>query len=630
MKLHFLAIFLIAIVSCSDTKYTTDDSGMSNSCEAGANGSCKDNIYRACVNGQWVEEDCGDKNCYAGYGCKSCPPDHDFCIGNDTYHCEVDGETSTQTGSCAEKQKCVAGECFSLCDDPDRQKSNVGCQFWAVDLPNTYTCASLDNGITCGVHYACAACQKAVLTVTNSSTYTAKVKVEINEAKPGETPQIQLLEEKEIAANSIGLFVLPMREVDCTEWTTDTTGKMRRTNDSQSCISSRAFRVTSDVPVVAYQFNPLINDSSNAASLLIPEFSLGKKYYNIGWGTTNPFAVEGLSPEGVPDYTYVTIVGVEDDTEVTVTPSHPIQASPDGKIPAANPGESFTVKINKYDVVNVNSRQVMPSHVTGDLTGTKVTADKNVVVFSGVQRASVPYNLDKYNPPPTWTTDEEDNCCTEHFEQQLFPISALGKSFAITRTPVRSTKGKEPDFYRILATENDTQVKTNLQNFPSFSIEEGKWVEFWSDTPFVVDSNRPIMIAQYASSQNYVGSDAIVGGDPEFIIFPPSEQYRDNYIFLVPPTYQKDYVVISSPQDNTITLDGRKIVEEFSAACESTTIGMINNEAYTQYICELSNEGGPHEITGAKPFGISVYGYYAVGSYGYPGGADVREINIVE
>jgi hypothetical protein len=39
---------------------------------------------------------------------------------------------------------------------------------------------------------------------------------------------------------------------------------------------------------------------------------------------------------------------------------------------------------------------------------------------------------------------------------------------------------------------------------------------------------------------------------------------------------------------------------------------------------------GVHTVSSDEPFGLTVYGYYNVGSYGYPGGSDVKIINPVE
>src|SRR5207244_7767252 len=56
----------------------------------------------------------------------------------------------------------------------------------------------------------------------------------------------------------------------------DGTGKARK-----------AYKVTSDLPIVAYQFNPLDNVDvfSNDASLLIPRTAFDVEYYAFSWPT---------------------------------------------------------------------------------------------------------------------------------------------------------------------------------------------------------------------------------------------------------------------------------------------------------------------------------------------------------
>jgi hypothetical protein len=103
--------------------------------------------------------------------------------------------------------------------------------------------------------------------------------------------QLSTVSQTQIPRESLEVINLPMREVDCTTWEKDTTGALRRKNDSQSCLSSRAFRITSSYPVVAYQFNPIINDFSNGASLLIPTTGLDDDYLVLGWSTSKPSSV---------------------------------------------------------------------------------------------------------------------------------------------------------------------------------------------------------------------------------------------------------------------------------------------------------------------------------------------------
>ena len=54
-------------------------------------------------------------------------------------------------------------------------------------------------------------------------------------------------------------------------------------------------------------------------------------------------------------------------------------------------------------------------------------------------------------------------------------------------------------------------------------------------------------------------------------------------------------------------------------------IGMVNGVMYDQLTCKLAE--GQHTVSADKPLGLSVYGYYNVGSYAFVGGSDVKIIN---
>jgi len=594
-------------------------------CDPNAAGMCNAAFtkWEYCKAGKPVSEACTNGVCVPGVGCRRCTPKSGYCVGQNAYECNSDGTKGTFIKACPDDQQCVMGRCLSMCDQPTNIRSNVGCEFWAVDLPNEYYCMSLDKGKTCGFLYGCAACQQFAVVVANTSSHRVKVKVEINEAKPGDPVKLKLVQAAYVERESITTFKLPMREVDCTTWAKDTTGKLRRKNDSQTCLSSRAYRVTSSYPVVAYQFNPIVNQFSNGASLLIPKRGLDREYLTMGWTVSNPIS---MGMEGTPDYASLAIVGVEDKTDVEVTVTHATQASKDGKIKAAKKGDTIKVRLGKFDVLNLNSAPAL-TQVVGDLTGSRVKANKEVVVFSSVQRASVPSNLKLYSPKPPEPSGKYDVCCTEHFEQQMFPLSSLGKNFAITRTPPRHKSAPyEPDFYRVLATKKGTKVSTSLSNFPSFTLDEGKWKDFWSIGDFVLTADQPVMIAQYAVAKGFLVTQKASGGDPEFVIFPPVEQYRKDYIFLTPTTFTEDFVVISAPKGATVELDGVKVNMEFGGPCTRNQIGTINKKTYNALICSVKD--GAHKVKASEPVGIMVYGYYNVGSYGYPGGSDMKKINV--
>jgi hypothetical protein len=402
---------------------------------------------------------------------------------------------------------------------------------------------------------------------------------------------------------------LPRREVD---------GSLQGQDEGPGTnLSSRAYRIRTDYPVVAYQFNPIIQSFSNGASLLIPTSGLDTDYDVIGWPTANPIS-GGFTIPGIPDHSFVTIVGTGDAaTHVTVRTGGPTLGG--GGIAAAGAGGTISADLGAFDVLNIES-----TGIPGDLTGTQVLADGPVAVFSGGERAIVPGDV---QPPAPAGYNPDDLCCTEHFEQQVFPLTALGTKFVTTRSPVRSGNVSIPeaDVWRVLATESGTEVTTNLPSpYDHFSLSANQYKEFWSQNDFVLSSTKPIAVAQFLVSQGYVDSPS-VGGDPEFILFPPAEQYRDKYIFLVPTTFESNYCVIAAPDGATITLDGQQI-GELNSICTVYPAGNLDGQNYHAMRCAL--EAGVHRVEGSEPVGVTVYGYYNVGSYGYAAGSQLTRINI--
>src|SRR6185369_14351284 len=134
-----------------------------------------------------------------------------------------------------------------------------GCEYWAVDL---------DNAVTNDLGPASA--QQYSIVITNPLELPASVKVEVNDALPGQPPMMREVASaflsRVVGGGDLKIINLDPREVDCS---TDP-----RLNDGTgTCLSSHAFHITSTAPIVAYQFNPLenVNVFSNDASLLLPQ-----------------------------------------------------------------------------------------------------------------------------------------------------------------------------------------------------------------------------------------------------------------------------------------------------------------------------------------------------------------------
>ena len=484
------------------------------------------------------------------------------------------------------------------CDDAADKPSNFGCEFWAVDMDQQDAFndpASAPWGVA----------------ISNAGYGQTTIKIEINIADPGEPLSLVVVDEFTIGPDDVLPVELPTRELDCGATPNDY-------NAPGTCLSSRAFRITSTAPIVVYQFNVFKNAFSNDASLLLPTPALGKLYRVLGWPAGHPVKILNII-----DRSAVTIVGTEPDTKVTVVPSWRIRGNP--PIPAAGPGEEIVVTLGPFDVLNLETDdgtfQDDPKTIA-DLTGTVVSSTKPVAVFSGVESTAAPGGVVSIPTHPGWT--DEDTCCLDHLEEQLFPVESLGSDYVVTRSPIRSTGSyHEPDVIRFVGVAEDTQVTTNLPApYDNFTLAPGEVRTTWADADFVATGTKPYMIAQLLISQEYV--DGPYTGDPALTVFPPVDQFRDEYRILTPSDagfwgWEDNYVVLSTPPDNVITIDD---VEP--GDCVVSPAGSVDGVDYESRRCPVSE--GAHSIKGGARFGVVAYGYGSAGSYAFPGGADVEQI----
>lgn len=426
----------------------------------------------------------------------------------------------------------VAGAGFT----PARAVSNTGSEFWATDLNNFF-----------GGNFA--------IVVSNTGSSDASVTVSDVSAT---------LLTATVPAGGLHTFKLARNIIS---------GTTQRTEG--------VYRVASDQPIVAYQFNPLENVYTNDASLLLPTTAFGTEY-------------RVLSYQPIPWYntpSFVAIVAQEDATEVTFTSS--ATTAPGIGIDSLAPGGTLTKTLNRFDVLNIEG-----SGTTDDLTGSRVQSDKPIAVFAGNQCTFVPGN----------------QYACDHLEEQLFPTSTWGSNFAACRSQQRGT---EADLIRVIAQHDSTTVTTTpaVPGTPA-TLNAGQWFEFDAATDVAIDADKPVMAAQYLVSQNSGAGT----GDPSMILEVPVQQFRAAYRFLTPDTFAFDYVTIAAPNGATVNLDG--------TAIPSASFTQLGDSGYSCARVLVSD--GAHSITASAPVGISVYGYDQYASYGYPGGLELLDINCEE
>jgi hypothetical protein len=515
--------------------------------------------------------------------------------------CSAAGVGWERVKTCVWPEQCNAGACIDPCSMAKAERSYVGCEYFAVDLDN----APAEQG------YSPREAQFAIVVSYAGATEHA-VGVKVYALVNGKE---KVVSEGSVFPGGIKIFKVGPQNV---------TGTVK---------GPLAFRVSSGAPVTVYQFNPLNNTLeafSNDASLLLPVPSLDKDYIAV---TGDGIVVQDThNQQKTYDMgAFVTVVGASDGTKVTITPTAAIAAGPGipgGKAP-------LTRTINRYEVLSVSSDVKGSATGGNNLSGTTVHASKPVAVFAG-------------NGATVTPTGTNQKCCADHLEEQMIPFSAWGKTFVAARTRPRKTSGApEPDWWRI--TGGAAGVK--LSYAPSTptgaptTLNKGQSVEFSTSTSFVVTASGPILLTQFMASANHTGvasvsnpcnTDSQCGGlgftsachvgycgpvgDPAMILVPPVEQFRNDYVFLVPNDYYMDYATFIVPMNIKLTLD-KKIVGQ-----KPTSIGAIKG---TQYgLLHLSLSDGKHRVSAAQPFGVLVYGLDAYVSYGYPAGLDLKRINI--
>jgi hypothetical protein len=614
-------------------------------CEPGEQ-RCFENSSEQCSDDgeRWVEvDDCtaAGQLCVLAKGCRDCVPDSRSCDGFDIVRCNPDGTGTDRIDTCDAENfdVCFQGNCINACQLSDQSRDYEGCEYWAVDLDNAVVA---DQGA--------ASAQQFSVVLSNASSIRADVTVEIfcrpedamNPAIGCITGDFHVVEEAAIQPGGLEVIDLDPREVDGSS--------SPELNDGPGTFRTMgAYRVSSTAPLIAYQFNPLenVNVFSNDASLLLPTSVLDDHYLVLGWPQTLALTDDPLTNGTIDLRAFLTIVGTQNDTNVVIRLSTSIL--PGGDIPFAKAGDQIVLTLNRGEVINLET-----DGFNADFTGTEVISDdpgKPVAVFVGSEASDSPF----------FDTFLDRQCCADHLEQQVFPERSYGTKFIAVKSPSRSVYVEEagwdvavvedePEYWRVMATKEDTRVYTNLPA-PNdrFALQRGESVMFESERDFTVESNAPIAFAQVPGSQRTTGIPSTLpggerppGGDPSLILLPPIEQWRERYLFLVPNKYAYDFLLIAAPSGTGILYDGIPLAEVLPR-CEYEIIGSLDSAPDVEYQairCPLSEpnpedpgyqDDGVHtlETVDGTPIGLTVWGWDSFVSYGYPAGTNVNLINLL-
>ena len=341
---------------------------------------------------------------------------------------------------------------------------------------------------------------------------------------------------------------------------------------SSDLVEDKGVHVTALDEITVYGLNQRFQ--STDMFLGLPTGILGTEYVNLGYKNVNS---NGTTQFG--------IVGVEDTTTVTITPSVTTGSRTAGIPYIVNLGQGDT-----YQLANNNSSPA-------DLSGTIISSDKPIAVFGGHRCANIP---------------NSGTLACDHIVEQLPPASAWGENFITVPLATRFNG----DTFRMLASEDNTNVSVN--GVLVATLNAGELHEQIIDGSASITSDNPILVAQYSNGTTFDG----VTSDPFMMLIPPFEQFLADYTISTPASgFSANFVniVTSDAGVGLVTLDGVAI-----PAGDFTAIGTSGFSG-----AQVSISLGSHHLSSSLPFGVFSYGYDSFDSYGYPGGMSLAPIAVV-
>ena len=315
----------------------------------------------------------------------------------------------------------------------------------------------------------------------------------------------------------------------------------------------------------------------------------------------------------------ILVIGTENDTEIIVEPSvlisHPFASPITGNnlIPGT-PVNTRTITIQRFQTFYLQLRG-------GDISGTRIIANKPISVFSGHECANIPYQpcdilIEQIPPIDTWGT-----------EVVTIPL--------ITRSA---------DLIRVFASQASTTVSVTRTNIssgmvtsdPSFILNRNQFRELVIGDYALIQSNNPIGVFQF--SRSYTADNNIIS-DPFMMWVPSREQYRDSFAVAPAPFHPSiegsingrvayvNYTNIAVPAEyfnaSMITVNNNPInASEFSA------IRRADNSIWG-YGARLTLDVGAQIIRHQDPnaaLSLTIYGFSNQMSWGCTGGSGLAPV----
>ncbi|MBN9400784.1 MAG: choice-of-anchor D domain-containing protein ['Candidatus Kapabacteria' thiocyanatum] len=286
---------------------------------------------------------------------------------------------------------------------------------------------------------------------------------------------------------------------------------------------------------------------------------------------------------------------------------------------------------------------------TFDLSGSRVRSNKPIGMISFHERTTMPNSVTNVNGQ----LYDGRNCLME----MTPPVSTWGKKY-VTIGYSRTSNGKgKGDFFRVFASQPNTQVKWEYFDNTSFAKLGGGGAVLAQASDFtdiyqasaptvlpngisVWTADKPIFVMQYSCSWLW---DEYRILDPFMINVVPTEQFIPNTIFQTPtnPDFldnllnlvvQADTTDPNYPDLKTLEIDGIPVFEHPQAVAPLLLLSRLPGTDLFFARIRFKTEATAHRITsnGKVKFGGYIYGYGDADAYGWPAATGFRPTSILD
>jgi hypothetical protein len=548
---------------------------------------CSGFDFEICVEGRWIaQQTCASPTpvCDPDAGCTGCAPETRWCSNQEVWACDESGTTGAFVETCSGTEECLVGQCFDACTLAEGTNSYLGCRFLSVSMANLVEPVFWDDfAVVVGNP---STRQEAEVTISRDGDFVASAVID-----PRSTEAIELPMVAELQAFTEGTIV-----------------------------RGGAYEVRSTIPVAAYQYNPLhfslevdgddVFSFTNDASLLLPEHVLTGNYRAAAWPGLGVGNFPGSS-SFLPGT--VAIAATTDGTLVEITSSAETAGGEPG---ALQPGDTTVLALNRGDVLQIQSAQPPEDlgsnlcedreglqdgngsndsclDVTlGDLSGTVISASQPIAAWGGHVCTFIPHSA---------------RAC-DHLEEMLFPLETWGTQTVIAAPmyPGRDD-ASTASVIRVLSAVDGNTIRFTPPALPDTVLNAGESVEIQTPQDVLIEGDGPFLATQLLLGQQALFSNI---GDPAMGTGSPLQQWRTEYDFLAPDTYEANWLGITAPAGTQVFLDGVEVD------------GWVPVEGTPYEVARVEVDSGSHRVQsiGEVGFGIVSYGYARFTSYLHPGG----------